>query len=318
MRAGDRPKCDVVVALGPDRVGSCYSSCRVVGAIGLGRSVSPISHVSTPAAHERPSAIAHTMRLCPRPMSPHANTPGTLVMNAASRSTLPRRVEIHGELLEQTFPLRPEEPHRQQHELARQLEVGAFDLLELAVDHLDLVRPQRAHVAVVVGEEALGVDAVDALATLLVRRRHPEHVRPRGPRVGGRPGVGRSGHDLELVHRHRALPVGGAEAVGAGVASADDDDPLALGGDGRRVEVALLHPVAPGQELHGLMDPAVLTSRDRKIAPRGGAPGEHDGVELLAQLLDGDVDPDVHVHPELGALGRASARADGRGGASPS
>ena len=42
-------------------------------------------------------------------------------------------------------------------------------------------------------------------------------------------GVGGPGQQLELVDRRRALAVDGAEAVGAGVAAADDDDVLALG-----------------------------------------------------------------------------------------
>ena len=47
-----------------------------------------------------------------------------------------------------------------------------------------------------------------------------------GVRVG--PVVGRPRHDLELVDRRRALAVRGAQAVGAGVAAADDHDVLAL------------------------------------------------------------------------------------------
>ena len=237
---------------------------RAVGRIGDGSWVSPISHASTPAAHERPSAIAHTMRLWPRPMSPHANTPSSVVMNVRVARHVAARVELDAELLEHALLLRAEEAHREEHELARQLEVGALDLLELAVDHLDLVGAQRAHVAVVVAEEALGVDAVDALAALLVRRRHPEDVRPRGPRVGGRARVGRAGQDLELVDRRRALAVRGAEAVGAGVAAADDHDVLALGGDRRLVEVALLHAVA---ERAGTPSPG----RCRRARGRGSA-----------------------------------------------
>ena len=38
------------------------------------------SHRSTPAAAERPSAIAHTMRDWPRPASPATKTPSTLDM----------------------------------------------------------------------------------------------------------------------------------------------------------------------------------------------------------------------------------------------
>ena len=143
--------------------------------------------------------MAHTIRLWPRPMSPATNTPGTLVMNAASRATLPRASKATPRSVEPAAPLRADEAHRQQHELARQLEVGALDLLEAAVDHLDLVRPQRAHVAVVVADEALGVDREDPLAALFVGRRRALHQRPRRPRVGVGADVGRPGQDLELV-----------------------------------------------------------------------------------------------------------------------
>ena len=35
----------------------------------------------------------------------------------------------------------------------------------------------------------------------------------------------------------------------------------------------------------------------------GGAAGEHEGVELAAQLVDVEVDADLHAGAELGALG---------------
>ena len=270
--------------------------------MGAGRSVCPISHSSTPAAQERPSAIAHTMRLCPRPMSPHANTPSSVVWNDESRATLPRSSRLDPELFDHACPLGADEAQREQHQLARQLEVGAVDLLELAVAPLHLVGAQRAHVAVVIGEEALGVHAVDALAALLVGRRDAEHVGPGRPGIGRCPRVRRSVQDLELVDRRRALAVGGAEAVGTGVSAADDHHVLALSGDGRRVEVALLHTVPDRQVLHRLVDATVLAAGDREVAPRGCAAGEHDGVELGAQPIDGNVDPDVHTGAELGAF----------------
>ena len=118
-------------------------------------------------------------------------------------------VELDTELLEQSFALRPDESHREQHELARELEVGALDLLErhAAVDELllDLVGPQRAHVAGVVAEEALGVHRVHALAALLVGRRDAVDHRIRRPRHRVGAGVGRAGQDLELVDRRGAL-----------------------------------------------------------------------------------------------------------------
>ena len=91
-----------------------------------------------------------------------------------------------------------------------------------------LDQPQRPHVAVVVAEELLGRD-----------RSRPARRPPRGPRRPGRSSgtsatagpPGRSSprlrHDLQLGDRRGALPVRRAEAVGAGVAAADDHDVLA-------------------------------------------------------------------------------------------
>ena len=46
--------------------------------------------VPTAAAQARPSAMAQTISDWPRPMSPHTNTPSTLVRQSSSRATLPR------------------------------------------------------------------------------------------------------------------------------------------------------------------------------------------------------------------------------------
>ena len=105
------------------------------------------------------------------------------------------------------------------------------------------------------------------------------------------------------MHRRGALPVRGAEAVGAGVAAADDDHLLARRGDRRLGQVALLHAVGPGQVLHRLVDPAEFATGNREIARRGGAAGQHDGVVAAAQLVDAEVDADVHAGAEVGAFG---------------
>ena len=55
-----------------------------------------------------------------------------------------------------------------------------------------------------------------------------------GHGLPARPIVRRAGQDLELRDRRRALAMGGAEAVGAGVAAADDHDVLAVDVDRRR------------------------------------------------------------------------------------
>ena len=169
-------------------------------------------------------------------------------------------------------------------------------------DLLDLVAAQCAHVAVVVAEEALRVHRVDALDTLLVRGRDAVDHRVGRPWMGVGPLVGRSGQDLELVHARRAVPDRGAEAVGAGVASADDHHALVLGGDRWFGEVALLHLVRPGQVLHRLIDAAQLAPGHRQVAPRRGSAREHDRV-VPEHFVDRHVLTDVRVHAELGALG---------------
>jgi hypothetical protein len=57
------------------------------------------------------------------------------------------------------------------------------------------------------------------------------------------------------------------------------------------------------------VDAGQLATRDRQVAGVGGAAGQDHGVELGAQLVDGDVGAHVHAGAELGALGLASGRA---------
>ena len=73
-------------------------------------------------------------------------------------------------------------------EAAAVVEAVAFDLAVTTVRALnselhapsattyEVLRPQGAHVALVVAEEALSVHAVDALPALLVSGRHAKHV----------------------------------------------------------------------------------------------------------------------------------------------
>ena len=142
-----------------------------------------------------------------------------------------------------------------------------------------------------------------------MRRGHPVHQRIGGPRCGVSPLFGRARHDLELVHARRTLAVRGAQAVRAGVATADDHHPLVFRGDGR-LSVGVEHGVAvggligPRQVFHRLKDTGELPARDGQVAPVGGATGQHHGVELLAEFGGGDIDADVHTGPERGAFGR--------------
>jgi hypothetical protein len=102
------------------------------------------------------------------------------------------------------------------------------------------------------------------------------------------------------VHRARALPVRRAEAVGAGVAAADDDDVLVLGGNGLRLRdfLALVPAVLLGEVLHREVDALEIAPLHRQVARTGRSPGEDDGVELGAQFFNLDVDADVRVRAE--------------------
>ena len=95
----------------------------------------------------------------------------------------------------------------------------------------------------------------------------------------------------------------GADAVGAGVAAADDDDVLALGVDEAAVRVLVENGLGVGgEELHREMDALELAAFDGQIARLGGAGAEDDGVEVLEQLFGGDVFADLGVADELDAF----------------
>src|SRR2546428_487842 len=144
-------------------------------------------------------------------------------------------------------------------------------------------------------EEALRRDRVDALAALLVRTRHAEDVGPLGPGVVRGAGGGRPRQELELVDGERALAVHGAEAVGARVASADDDDALALGRDeflvGDQVTLAAL--VLERQVFHREVDAPKLAPGHRQVSRPAGTARPDDRVEVSTQSLDRHVDAHV-------------------------
>ena len=155
-------------------------------------------------------------------------------------------------------------------------------------------------VAVLVAGEADGVDGPVAEAAFLVRAFGAELQRPERPGGGGGAAVGRLGHDFPLMDDGSALAMGGAEAVGAGVSAADDEDALAVGGDGAGLvdAVALVAAVLLGQELHGEVDAVEVAAGDGEVAGLLGTAAEEDGVVVVGELGDGDVDADVGVGEE--------------------
>ena len=175
------------------------------------------------------------------------------------------------------------EAHRQQHQIGVELELGAGDGLELAV-HAHAVK--LLHLAVLAGELG-GQHREVALGAFFVARRRAQLQRPVRPGQHLVLDRRRLRHDLEIPHRERALADRGADAVGAGVAAADDDDVLAAGED-RRARVLRLAADAAvllRQEFHGEMDAGELAARDRQIARLLRPAREHKRVEVLEQIL---------------------------------
>ena len=88
---------------------------------------------------------------------------------------------------------------------------------------------QLLHVAVFVAGELHRVDAPIAHAAFFVRAFDAQLHRPQRPRRRRRARVRRLGQQFELRDRARALPMAGAQAIGARIAAADDDHALAGG-----------------------------------------------------------------------------------------
>jgi len=108
-------------------------------------------------------------------------------------------------------------------------------------------------------------------------------------------------HDLQLGHRSGALPQRSAEAVVRGVATADDDDVLALGTD-LPGHLALQRLGGLGQVLHRLMDAVQFTAGHREVTRTRRTDRQHHRVEPFEQLLAGDVAADLGGRLEGGAF----------------
>ena len=124
-----------------------------------------------------------------------------------------------------------------------------------------------------------------------------------GQGVDGDARIRRLRQQFELRDRERLLAVAGAQAIGAGVAAADDHDALAGGQDLIRHLVAFAAAVLLRQELHREVDAVQLAAGDVQVARLLGAAGQQDGVELLAQILHRDVAAHVGTGLETHSLG---------------
>ncbi len=253
--------------------------------------------------------MAQTMRLWPRVWSPQTKTPSDAGGPVGAGGDGAPGSDRHAELVDRVVALGPDEAHGQQDQLALELEFAAGHLLEdrapVLRPHLHRVPAQGAHGSRPVVDELRRRDGEEARPALLVGRGGAQDERPQRPGVVGQPVARGLGHDLELVHRGRALAVGRAEAVGPGVAAADDDDALALGADGRRGEPALLHEIGRLQVLERQVDAPERTPGHGQVPGQRGPARQHHGVEGGLDLGGG---PHGHVGGAGGPGPASSAR----------
>ena len=110
-------------------------------------------------------------------------------------------------------------------------------------------------------------------------------------------------HDLQHGDVLSALAQGCAEAVGTGVAAADDHHMLAFGGDVVDRLDTVHATCGVRQELHGEMDTLEPAAWNLHVTRHGGADGNHHCVVAGTQVIPGDVLADFHAGAEHGAFG---------------
>ena len=218
-------------------------------------------------------------------------------------------VQSHADLRQHAVRLGVQEPHGQQGQLGLDLELAAGDLDHggtAAVGPFLPLDPHRVQFlqSAVASREGLGQHRVVADAALFVGRRRPQDHGPLGPGVVGGSLVGRLGQQFQLVHHLGALTVGRAQTVGAGVSSAQDDHPFALGVDPFVIGYLFAgqHPVLLGEVLHGQVDSLQVSSRNVQFPGLGTPAGQADRVELGEQTVHRVIDADIGVGQEGDAL----------------
>ena len=156
-------------------------------------------------------------------------------------------------------------------------------------DPLDANRVQFLDATVFVADKLLRLDQVLARVGAEDGRRfflaviHLVNLRPLRPRIVGRPFHRRFGHNLELHEAAAAVAHRRADAIGAGVAAANDDHVFSLGGEGMAVFMAAVQQTlgVAVQEVHREMDALEMTALrlGEKVVRIRRAAAKDDGVE---------------------------------------
>ena len=140
---------------------------------------------------------------------------------------------------------------------------------------------------------------------------------PLGPGIVRLTCFRRTVKDLKLHEALASLSHGCANAVGAGIAAADDNHILALSRDKRITErvvtlritmLAVKQVLGVGmEELDGKMNAFEVASFDGEVARLGRATAQHDRIEFLQEFIGGIVLADLDIRDELNSLRRSSS-----------
>src|SRR6266545_848632 len=232
---------------------------------------------------------------------------------AVIRPDVGARIAFNPERVEQRL-FRPEEAHGQQDQLRRQHLFGArhffgHELAFLVLLPFDLNGLNRFDVTGLVGDELFGRREVNARigaefgGRFLLPVIEAMNLRPFRPGIVLGAFQWRLGQNFDLHQAPAAMAHRGPDAVGAGIAAADDDHVFARGGNEVAVSVSVQQ--APGvrrEEIHGEMNSFELAAFDGQIAGFRRAGAENNGVEIVEQLPGGKRFAHVTAADKLDAL----------------
>jgi len=189
-------------------------------------------------------------------------------------------------------------------ELARRSSRCLRSSVELASDHLDLVRQQRPHVC---RRRRRGNTPCDCCRPRSPPSSCADDTRntfgPLGPGWWVARESGGAGGSPNWWIDAAALAVDVCPGSCARVAAADVNTCLPSGGERRLVEVAELHAVAPGQDSMAWGDAAVFATGIGGLATGGARAMRWRRTVLTRMVFDVHAAADFDAHPELGALG---------------
>lgn len=202
---------------------------------------------------------------------------------------------------------RAEEAHCQEDELGGEDALCAFDGLGhhaalWIFNPLDIDDFDACEVTSLIADKALcrnkilaGIGAVESCGFFLTVV-HLVNAGPFGPRIISSTGFRRTAHDFELGDRLASMADRSAYAVGTGITATDDDDVLTLSRNVLRLAVEVVVEERLGvvrEELHREVNTFEATTFDWEVAGVCSTHGKDNRIEVLTELLCGNIHTDV-------------------------